>query len=144
MCQAIIRECSCGARLANIHHRDALLPEDAIVSVHCPDCPVELDEATMVRDNGWTIEYDLEMARHFLQRYLPPEEVTPERLFVDGWSSWNGLTPTDVWDKSMEMNELVAATKGDPKRYIQEFKAWTMGRTARLAGDGWRKAQAAG
>lgn len=143
MCHAIIRQCACGARLANIHHRDALLPEDAILAVHCPDCAVDLDESSMVMDNGWIIQYDLEVARHFLQRCLSADEVTPERLFSDGWSSWNGLTPTDVWDKSMEMNELVASTKGDPKRYVQEFKTWTVGRTARLASEGWRKAQAA-
>jgi hypothetical protein len=144
MCHAIIRECSCGARLANIHHRDAALPEEAIVAVHCPECPVAFDPTRMVMDNRWGIEYDLDLARHFLHKHMAPEDVTPERLFEEGWSSWNGLTPTDAWDKAFEMNELVATTKGDPRRYMEEFKRWTVGRTEKLAHAGWRKAKTAG
>jgi hypothetical protein len=143
MCHAIIRQCSCGAQLANIHHRDATLPEEAVEAVYCPKCSVELDQTRMVADNGWIIEYDIEVARHFLQKRLPPTDVTPQRLFDDGWSSWNGLTPTDAWDKAFEMNELVTSTKGDPARYLVEFRRWTMGRTARLAQEGWRKASLA-
>jgi len=116
------------------------------VAVHCPNCGPEVpfDAATMVRDNGWMIEYDMELATYHLRRYgIEAEKVTPEFIFDQGYSSWNGLTPTDSFDKAMEMHELLVQSGGDKRRYFEEMKTWTKDRTSKLAAKGWRKAQAA-
>lgn len=145
MCMAVVRSCSCGGQ-ASLHHLNSTLPEEVVVAVHCPQCApsVEFDPATMVRDNGWMIEYDMELATYHLQRYgIDPAKVTPEFIFDEGYSSWNGLTPTDSFDKAMEMHELLVDSAGDKRRYFEAMKTWTKERTSRLAQQGWRKAQTA-
>lgn len=146
MCIAVSRECDCGTGVASLHHTNSILPDDVMVAVYCPDCEekVEFDPATMLRDNGWVISYDMELATQLLAREgVDPEAVTPELIFDKGYSTWNGLTPTDAFDKSMEMHELLSDSKGDKLAYFQAMKQWTQERTARLAEQGWRKARLA-
>jgi len=144
MCIAVQVECSCGGQFAAMHHMNGVLPEQAVLAVHCPECTgVTFDPQTMLRDNGWVIEYDMDVARNVLGRELSEGEITPERVFDEGYATWNGLTPTDVYDKAFEMNELVTQTQGDKRRYITEMRSWTQTRTQRLADEGWRKARLA-
>lgn len=146
MCMAVTRHCSCGQGVASLHHSNSVLPDEVVRAVHCPDCgdSVEFDPATMLRDNGWTIEYDMELAAHYMAVHgVEPEVVTPEYIFDHGFSTWNGLTPTDAYDKSMEMHELLSDAQGDTRAYFEALKRWTMERTDRLAEQGWRKARLA-
>lgn len=146
MCIAVSRECDCGAGVASLHHTNSILPDEAITAVYCPDCEekVEFDPSSMLHDNGWIIAYDMELATQLLAREgVDPEAVTPELIFDKGYSTWNGLTPTDVFDKSMEMHELLSDSKGDKLAYFQAMKRWTQERTTRLAAQGWRKARLA-
>lgn len=144
MCRAVTRECTCGHEMASMHHANSVLPEEAIVAVYCPDCSVEFNEATMIADNGWTIEYDMDLVRALLPRYgVETDTITPGFIFDEGYSSWNGLTPTDVYDKAMEFNDVVNSTKGDKRAYFETMRTWTLERTSRLAADGWRKAKSA-
>ncbi|MBU2603288.1 MAG: hypothetical protein KKA32_14170 [Actinobacteria bacterium] len=119
------------------------------MAIHCPDCheSVEFHPATMVDDNGWILEYDMELAGFHLEaRGRAPEnpkELTPEWIFDHDFSTWNGLTPTDAFDKPMEMHELMAETKGDARANFEALKSWTKERTGRLADRGWRKAKLA-
>lgn len=143
MCLSIAMKCSCDDAYANIHNMHGALPEEAVMAVHCPTCrdSIEFDPDTMMEDNGWVIEYDMEIAREYLRRFgADPDKVTPQFIFDEGYSTWYGLTPTDIYDKQMEMNEIAGRTKGDKRQYFQEVKAWTIERTARLAQEGWRKA----
>lgn len=146
MCIAVTRHCSCGTGVVSLHHSNSVLPDEVVRAVHCPDCggSVEFDPATMLQDNGWTIEYDMELAAHLLSgQGVAPDDVTPEYIFDHGYSTWNGLTPTDAYDKSMEMHDLLADSKGDTRAYFEALKRWTMERTNRLAEQGWRKARLA-
>ena len=146
MCVAISRQCDCGSGFASLHHTNSILPEQVIAAVYCPDCSraIDFDPKTMLRDNGWIIAYDMEMATGLLMRNgVDPDTVTPELIFDEGYSTWNGLTPTDAFDKSMEMHELLPDPKGDRLAYFQALKKWTQERTGRLASEGWRKARLA-
>ena len=145
MCMAITMECSCGGEFASLHHLNSVLPKEAVKAVHCPACGgLDFDEDTMFRDNGWVIEYDMEVARSYLTRTgMPADAVTPRLLFEEGYASWNGLTPTDVYDKAMELNELAVRFKDsdDRRAYFEAMKTWTQQRAERLAEQGWRKAE---
>ncbi len=149
MCMAITKHCSCGHGTISLHHTDSILPEETVVAIHCPDCheSVEFDPSTMVDDNGWIIEYNMELAGFHLEaRGRAPEdptELTPEWIFDHDFSTWNGLTPTDAFDKPMEMHELMAQTNGDARASFEAMKRWTKERTTRLADSGWRKARLA-
>lgn len=146
MCMAVSRECDCGTGVASLHHTNSILPDEVIAGVYCPDCEekVEFDPSRMLRDNGWIIAYDMELATQLLAREgVDPDTVTPELIFDKGYSTWNGLTPTDAFDKSMEMHELLSDSKGDKLAYFQAMKRWTQERTTRLAEQGWRKARLA-
>jgi hypothetical protein len=145
MCTAIIKSCSCGGQVS-LHHVNSYLPEEAVVAVYCPDCEddVVLDEATMVEDNGWVIEYDMDIvAYHLAQHGIDPSGITPQKVFDESYSTWNGLTPTDSYDKAMELHEIMSRTGSDKRRYFEEIKEWTKSRTERLAEEGWRKAKLA-
>lgn len=144
MCMATTIECSCGGEFAGMHHLNSVLPREAVRAVHCPSCAVSFDAETMVWDNGWVVEYDMEVARNYLTRTgIPEERITPTLIFEEGYASWNGLTPTDVYDKAMELNDLSAQFKGDKRAYFEAIKAWTQDRAERLAEQGWRKAELA-
>jgi hypothetical protein len=145
MCLATTIECSCGGEFASLHHLNSILPGEAVAAVHCPSCAgVTFDGATMVRDNGWVIEYDMDIARSYLTRTgVAPDSVTPQLIFDEGYATWNGLTPTDAYDKAMELNDLAVQFKGDKRAYFEALKRWTQDRALRLAEQGWRKAQLA-
>lgn len=146
MCMAFRKRCSCSKSYASIHNDGSLLPEEVIVNLYCPECSrsVSFDPAAMIEDNGWIIEYDMEIANSYANKIgLVPGEVTPGTLFDSGYSSWNGYSPNDQEDKAKEKAELLSLAVGDRKRYIEEFKAWTERRLKRLSDDGWRKAKRA-
>ena len=70
MCMAIEKECACGKESARLHHLNSILPYEAIKTIYCPSCnnSVEFDASNMVKDNGWLIEYDMEVAALYAEK----------------------------------------------------------------------------
>lgn len=146
MCMAFRRRCSCSKAYASIHNDGSFMPEEVILNLYCPECgrSVLFDPETMMEDNGWIIEYDMEIANNLASRVgLAHGQVTPEILFDNGYSSWNGYSPNDQEDKAKEKAELISLAGEDRRRYIEEFKVWTSMRLKRLSEEGWRKAKKA-
>jgi hypothetical protein len=94
----------------------------------------------MLADNGWIIEFDMEIARFLLQKEIPADWVTPAFIFDEGYCTWRGVTPSDHIDSVRERNELLKLAQTDRKRYFEEIRNWSNGRMERLAREGWRKA----
>ncbi len=142
MCVDHSLNCSCGKTHASFHFRDEVLPFKVVTKLYCPDCSREVthNAETMVADNGWLIEYDMEVARFMMQKNAHASSVTPEFLFDEGYCTWRGMTPTDHIDSVKERTVLVQLAKTDRKRYFEEIKSWGNTRMERLAREGWRKA----
>ncbi len=142
MCMAYEKSCSCGARSASFHFRDNVLPEQIVKDLYCPSCAreVALSHADMVRDNGWVIRYDMDMAR-FLAVGKIQGCVTPDLLFDEGYCTWNGMYPGDHLDSVKEREKITALAKTNPVEYLKKLKTWAVERSERLKDEGWRKAQ---
>jgi hypothetical protein len=138
--------CRCGARRASFSFHDNIMPPEIISRLYCPECSGDraFDPATMLADNGWVIEYDMDVA-HFcspkLPRHIAP--LTPEALFDEGYATWRGIYPGDHIDSVREREEIVKLAKTNPRGYLVKIKTWATGRMERLAAEGWRKANAA-
>jgi hypothetical protein len=134
--------CSCGKNCASFNFRDDILPVEAITTLHCPACSqsVRHDPATMLSDNGWIIEFNMDVAQFMLSRSAPAGTVTPEFIFDEGYCTWRGVTPSDHIDSVREREALAEFARTDRKRYFEEIKIWANTRMDRLAREGWRKA----
>jgi hypothetical protein len=135
-------KCACGARTANFHFRDNLLPEQVVEKLYCPACSsaVTLNADTMVADNGWIISYDMDLARSVGPAGLRPR-MTPGFLFDEGYCTWNGMYPGDHIDSVREREEIKTIAKTDPREYLNRLKFWATERVERLRHEGWRKAK---
>ena len=51
-----------------------------------------------------------------------------------------GVYPHDHEDSLKERQELLALSKINPGKYLEEFRQWGIRRMARLEAAGWRKA----
>lgn len=142
MCVDHSMNCTCGNHAASFNFRDDMLPFEVISRLYCPACSgnARYDATTMVRDNDWIIDYNMEVARFMLQKALPSVQVTPELVFDEGYCTWRGVTPTDPVDSARERQEILKLAKTDPKRYFEELRTWGIKRMERLAQAGWRKA----
>jgi hypothetical protein len=142
MCVDHSLNCSCGKTHASFHFRDDALPFEIVTNLYCPDCSHDVthNPETMVADNGWLIEYDMDVARFLMQKEAPASAVTPEFLFDEGYCTWLGMTPTDHIDSVKERTHLAQLAKSDVRRYFEEIKTWGNTRMERLAREGWRKA----
>jgi len=142
MCVDHSMNCKCGKNAASFNFRDEVLPFEVISGLCCPDCSgnTRYNASTMVLDNDWIIEYNMEVARFMLQKISPISPVTPELVFDEGYCTWRGVTPTDPVDSAREREEILKLAKTDPKRYFEELKTWGITRMERLARAGWRKA----
>jgi len=142
MCMDHSIHCSCGKNHASINFKDEVLPHQVITGVFCPECSgkVASDPTTMLFDNGWIIAYDMDVARGLLQKFTPAHQITPEYIFDEGYCTWRGVTPSDAVDSVREREQVVQLAKTDRKRYFEEIKSWGNNRMARLAQEGWRKA----
>lgn len=143
MCMDHKMMCKCGARTASFNFRDEIMPVEVVDRLYCPQCSldVQFNAESMLRDNGWIIAYDMDVARfmaHKLQGAMP----TPEYLFDQGYCTWRGVYPTDHIDSVKEREDLVKLSKINPKKYLEEIKKWGIDRMERLAQEGWRKAHA--
>ena len=142
MCVDYSKPCLCGRSSASFNFRDEILPYETIATLYCPACSsnIKYDAATMLSDNGWIIDYNMEVARFMMQKKAPASQVTPEFLFDEGYCTWRGVYPGDHIDSAREREELLKLAKTDRKRYFEEFTTWGIKRMARLALLGWRKA----
>lgn len=142
MCMDHRKSCDCGRKEASFNFRDELLPVQTIDRLYCPQCAggVAFNAETMLHDNGWIIEFDIEIAR-FMKQKLPSGDITPEFLFDEGFCTWRGIYPGDYEDSLKEREELIKLSKINPKKYVAEFRNWSIQRMQRLADDGWRKAR---
>ncbi len=145
MCMEVRLRCECGAKEAEFNLRDNILPPEVIVSVYCPSCSVHasFDPHSMINDNGWIIEYDMDMARFMAVAKLgiPAEKVTPAFLFDEGYATWKELYPGELEDIKAEKEAIVSILKEDPQRYFEELRKWANARVERLKAEGWRRAQ---
>lgn len=147
MCMQYEMHCQCGAEHVSFHFQDNLMPPEVVNKAYCPACSTNLafNPETMILDNGWALEYDMDIAR-FAAAKLPADVVSrlsPETLLVDGYASWRGIYPGDHIDSIKEKEEIVKLAKVDPRAYMQQMREWAIGRMARLKEEGWRKAHAA-
>ncbi|HTG00286.1 MAG TPA: hypothetical protein VK654_06830 [Nitrospirota bacterium] len=142
MCVDHSTNCSCSKHSASFNFKDDVLPHEVIVKLYCPSCsPVSAhDPETTLSDNGWQIIYDMDVARFMLQKHAAGNKITPEFIFDEGYCTWRGVTPSDHIDSVRERNELSELAKTDRRRYFEAIKSWANNRMARLAQEGWRKA----
>ena len=100
------------------------------------------DPSTMIKDNDWIIEYDMEIAGVFAHKMRArKEELAPDFIFDNGYASWNGYTPNDIKAAAKEKMAMLELARTDKRRYMTEIKSWTENRLKRLADEGWRKAK---
>jgi hypothetical protein len=142
MCIDYTMNCNCGTQSASFNLRDNIMPAEIINKLYCPDCStnIKYNPETMLIDNQWIIEYDMDVAR-FMGHKMPYGEITPALLFDDGYCTWRGVYPADHIDSVREREGLVQLAKINPKKYLEEFRKWGIERMERLAHEGWRKAR---
>ena len=144
MCQEVRRTCSCGQSHAQFHLRDNVMGQEVIDRLFCPSCSEKLDfdSETMVKDNNWVIEYDMDLARMFAitKLSMDPAHVNPELIFDEGYVTWREMYPGETEDITEERNKIIALKDSDPKEYLAAINSWAVERIQRLKDDGWRKA----
>jgi len=146
MCMATEKECRCGKESGRFHHQNSILPFETVANLYCPSCSktVEFDAKTMLKDNGWVIEYDMSVVSLYGEKMgLKGDQLTPERIFDEGYCAWQGFTPNDLHRANEEKKELAELAKTDMKRYIQAMREWSINRHLKLQKEGWRKAREA-
>ncbi len=137
--------CSCGKNSASFNFKDDLLPPEVVNRLYCPECSASTPykPESMIADNGWIIDYNMEVARFMAQKVASADAVAPGFRFYEGYCTWRGIYPNDHIDSARERDELVKMAKTDPRRYFEELKTWGNRRMERLAREGWRKAHEA-
>lgn len=146
MCMSHKTRCVCGANSAELTMRDEILAPAVVDRLYCPECArgLEVDGSRMLVDNGWVIEFDIDTAGLYSRKMTrPPDPLTPEYIFDEGYCTWAGYCPGDIEQAATERAEIVKIMKVDPRAYIEELKSWGMERATRLGDEGWRKAKAA-
>lgn len=141
MCMDYKVSCECGKYTASFSFRDNIMPPEVVNRLYCPECAtdVNFDPSKMLIDNGWIIEYDMDVAR-FSARVLPIKDISPEFIFDEGYCTWRGMYPMDYIDSVNERQKIMELSKIDPRRYLEELKSWGIQRMERLKVEGWRKA----
>jgi hypothetical protein len=136
MCLEVRLRCKCGSKEACFNLRDNVMPPEVIIGLYCPACSGEIsfEPASMIVDNGWLIEYDMDLARFMAVAKLgiPAERVTPEFLFDEGYATWKELYPGEHEDIRAEKEAIVALLKTDPKRYFEEIRKWAINHIEKL------------
>lgn len=147
MCIDVRKTCECGASTVQFHLRDNVLLPEVITRLFCPSCSGDTgyNEATMLSDNGWTIEYDMILAKMMASQKLvmDPDQVVPEFIFDEGYATWLEMYPGEKEEIKEERDRIIELLKEDQKKYLQTIQRWNIDRIERLKGEGWRKAQRA-
>jgi hypothetical protein len=130
--------------MAGFNFRNEVMSGEIIRRIYCPECSgdISFDPATMVADNGWIIEYDMEIARfQSLKLTVKADDITPDFIFDEGYCTWRGVYPSDHIDSVLERTEILELAKINPRKYLEEMKEWANTRMERLTQEGWRKAR---
>lgn len=146
MCLDIRKTCECGKNSVQFHLRDNVMLPEVILRLWCPSCGMqdaEYDESTMLHDNGWTIEYDMTLARMLATQRLGADgaDILPAVIFDQGYACWLELYPGEQQDIKEERNRIIALLQEDQQTYLTTIQQWNINRVARLKAQGWRKAQ---
>jgi hypothetical protein len=144
MCMNQRRFCECGKNSVFLSFRDNLLPPEILLHLYCPRCapPAAWEEAVMLADCGWVLEYDVDRAQNYFDlRGLKPR-ATPDYLFDEGYLSWQGLAPGDQEVNAQLHRRLEPLVRQDYALYLQRLKTEWTAHVAGLKAAGWRKAQA--
>lgn len=135
--------CSCGLDYANLVFKNHVLHPMVISNLYCPKCSqnVDVDDERMLVDNDWILEFDLALARGFLQRAnLSTIDLSPVFLFDHGYATWNGFTPNELDHRLAERQEIIALADQNMHQYLAEIKRWGCERAQKFREAGWRKA----
>lgn len=145
MCLDIRKTCECGKHHVQFHLRDNIMSREVIARLFCPACSAGVEGRTMLNDNGWVIEYDLELAQFLAAAKLqiPPDEVDPAFLFDSGYATWQEMYPGEQQDILADRREIMKLLQKDSREYLQQISRWNIARVAEMKVAGWRKAQAA-
>jgi hypothetical protein len=148
MCLDIRKRCECGAHNVQFHLRDNVMLPEVIARLWCPTCAREetdFDRSTMLDDNGWTIEYDMVLARMLAAQHLGADaaDMEPETIFIRGYACWQELYPGEQQDIKEEREQIIGLLQEDQKKYLETIQNWNIKRVERLKAEGWRKAQGA-
>ena len=147
MCIDVRKTCECGTHTVQFHLRDNIMPPQVISRLFCPSCPGNeaFENESMLYDNDWVIEYDMDLAQTMLLKKLQiePEDVVPEFIFDKGYACWQEMYPGEQKDIIEERKDIMELLKTDSTEYLKQINSWNIARVERLKEDGWRKAQAA-
>ena len=70
-------------------------------------------------------------------------DLDPAYLFDNGYSSWNGFTPTELEDSLRERDAIRRQYNKDVLQFVARIKEWGLARVHMLSDQGWRKAKLA-
>lgn len=143
MCVAYEINCSCGNGMAGFNFKDEIMTGEVINRLYCPQCSkdIKFNTETMIADNDWIIEYDMDIARFQAQKIKTGRlNITPEFIFDEGYCTWRGMYPTDHIDSVVERQKIMKLAKVNPRKYLEELKEWATSRMEHLSKEGWRKA----
>lgn len=143
MCMNQRRSCLCGHSSAFLIFRDNLLFPEILVNLYCPECRsrVEWEEATMLEDCGWVLEYDVARAQVLLELRGVKHRTTPAFIFDEGYLTWQGLSPGDHEVNTRLHRRLAPLIEQDLALYLKSLKNEWLEHVAALKAAGWRKAQ---
>ncbi len=142
MCQSYRKRCACGRNTAEVFFGRMILDETSVARVFCPECSagIPTDAENTVWDNGWVLELDMDVVRErALVMGIPPEEISAERVFDEGFATWVGITPDDHERREQEREGIQKLAKTDLRAYLEAMKAWGLSREKRFTEEGWRK-----
>ena len=145
MCMDVRVRCKCGKYFVPFNLRDNIMPEEVVEAIYCPEesKSIKFDNKSMINDNGWIIEYNMELAKFIAARKLDlsPDIVTPEFLFDEGYATWKEVFPGEQELSKKDREKIMKLAKSDPKKYFTEFRNWANKRMTEFKDAGWRKAQ---
>ncbi len=145
MCLEVKVKCNCGKEDVRINLKNNIMPEEVIERIYCPEesNSVEFNKNTMINDNGWIIQYNMEVAKFIGSKKLniDPEKITPEFLFDEGYATWKEIFPGELELSKKERERLMDLAKKDKRKYFEEMKNWANSRMLKYKKEGWRKAQ---
>jgi len=134
----------CGQKQANLFFKNHILNPTVLRNIFCPQCSgnVHFDAESMIEDNGWILEFDLDIARSCLHRAnIYSAYLSPAFIFDQGYASWNGFTPDELEQRLVERQQIIGLADQDMRLYLAEIKRWGSARVQKFREAGWRKAQ---
>ena len=143
MCIDVRKTCECGTHTVQFHLRDNIMPPQVIFRLFCPSCPGNsaFDNGSMLYDNDWIIEYDMDLAQTMLEKKLQtdPEDVNPEFIFDKSYACWQEMYPGEQKDIKEDREKIIELLQQDRNVYLHAMQNWNIERIERLKSAGWRK-----